>query len=140
VEAGTESSMLPGPSARAWYVVAFALSGCWIIYIVIAVLLYWFDTGVDFTSHPAAAYSLASGIAFFFVLVPTARAVANSKSKRELRAGYTTLPYLTDVDLRDPKDGRLLRSEGAYGADGKFTLSLKRARIYADEVQRGLWR
>jgi hypothetical protein len=137
-----KSELIPGIPARNWYVIAFASLGGFFLYLILMAIVYSTDAqAVQAPKHPVAAFLFVAGLFVFIVAILVAQVKASRKTREEFAAGYTTLPYISgDRDLRDPRDGRLLRKENTGYANTTFTLSMKRSRQYADEVDRGMWR
>lgn len=117
--------MLPGISARSWMIGAYVMASA-----ILAILLAGLATIVisrftfDASDAPVVFYTtffafmafLACGAVFFQLF--------RSRLQKEMTRGYVTMPYdYTSFDLRDPRDGSILRPRGEHG--GSHPLSVR---------------
>jgi hypothetical protein len=129
--------MLRGLGARDWYVLQVALLVTFFVYISVTAILFtamW--QALDARKDPTAVYTIFAGFLVLAFLIPVTLGFGRRKTKLEFASGYTTLPYISGIDLRDSRTGSLLRAADEPEVDQRFTLSLKRARHFARESGR----
>ena len=123
----SRNGLLPGISAYTWWVITMAVFVVFFVdlavFFTIAVVGFAGHTIISATQHPPVLYVMAA----VFVLVLAMWVVTGYafpfRMRRELRAGYSTLPWATlSVDVRDPRDGRILVPAGV--GERKRTMKL----------------
>ncbi|MDP9026627.1 MAG: hypothetical protein M3N46_03610 [Actinomycetota bacterium] len=125
------NGLLPGTTAHGWYLITVVVFVCFFggLALVAMVSFTGFATGHPFTAseHPVAVYGWFLSFMVVVVMVGVTGFATPSKARRELLAGYSTLPLSTlTVDIRDPRDGRILLPAGEGPRYGYFRIGALR--------------
>jgi hypothetical protein len=125
--------LVPGVPAYAWALATVLAAALTLVGLVALVGVLFAVaarslTSFDFATGPALV--LAIGIA----TLPLCQVALPRVIERETEAGYTTVPFLSgDLELRDPRDGRVLLPAGAAVPSRLYRVSLRPARQLAGE-------
>ena len=122
---GSDGQMLPGISARSWMIGVYVMVAA-ILAVLIAGLATIFISRFTFDASdaPVAFYTIFFAFMVFILSGVVFFQLGKSRLQREMTHGYVTMPYdYTSFDLRDPRDGRVLRTRGEHG--GSHPLSVR---------------
>jgi len=125
VTRSSRNGLLPGISAHGWWVITLGVFVCFFggLVLLVVVAFTGFATHHPFTAtdHPVFVYGWFVGFMIVVAMIGVTGFATPAALRRELRAGYSTLPLSTlSVDIRDPRDGRILLPAGEGPRHGIF--------------------
>lgn len=129
----SRNGLLPGISAYGWWLIVLIVFGVFFIdlavFMTIAYMGFAGHVIISATQRPPVLYVMAAVFLGAVMMIGVTGYVLPFQTRRELRAGYSTLPSATlSVDVRDPRDGRILLPAGVGPRKRKIRLGpLRRA-------------